>query len=100
MWSSSALLAVWLAGCCSAPCYAPRSARPNANLVLGPSAEIARGAEGFGRRTLVPEAIIGYRVDSYSTSTTILFDDQSFYDKMGGGVFHGAVSERSETWLR
>ncbi|MBK8915140.1 MAG: hypothetical protein IPM64_11175 [Phycisphaerales bacterium] len=48
----------------------------------------------------MPEAIIGYRVDSYSTSTTILFDDQSFYDKMGGGVFHGAVSERSETWLR
>lgn len=96
----SAVLAVWLSGCCSAPCYSPRTSRTHANLVLGPSPEVARSAERFGPRTLVPDAIIGYRVDSYSTSTTILFDDQSFYDRMGGGVFHGAVSERSETWLR
>lgn len=71
-----------------------------ANLALGACREDALLSEQFRARALAPEAIIGYRVDDYRTSISIIYDDQSFYDRLGGGLYHTGISFSEETYLR
>lgn len=74
--------------------------RPVGNLALGRTRDISLDSEQIRDRQLAPEAVIGYRLESVSSSTTIYYDDQSFHDRFGGGLYHSGISFREETWIR
>lgn len=104
------LLPVWtLASCASRherDCeYEPHVVHANerarcANLVLGPTREDALLAEVFAGRSNWPSFSRGYLLDSTTYVTQFQFDDQSFYDRLGGGFVDSTESMRSEVWVR
>lgn len=74
--------------------------RPPGNLALGPAPAVNVLAEQFAGRAAAPGAYIGYRLGEMSYSTVFTYDDQSFYDRLGGAYFQEADSFRLQSWLR
>ncbi len=105
-------IAVWvviLCGCASRQPFAiipgpgagaSGGSDPPANLALGPSAELGRIAELFVYRSSWPSVPIGYRFDDRSYHTEITYDDQAFYERLGGGYFRAAETIRSGVLVR
>jgi hypothetical protein len=71
-----------------------------ANLALGPSAEHSYIAEFFAYRSSWPSASVGYRFDDTSYHTEIIYDDQAFYERLGGGYFRAAETIRTGVLVR
>jgi hypothetical protein len=78
----------------------PGRRAPTPNLVLGPSAEHVRIAESFAYRSTWPSVPVGYRVDDVSYGTEVIYDDQAFYDRIGGGYFRMSETVRTSALLR
>ncbi|MBL8877837.1 MAG: hypothetical protein JNG88_01855 [Phycisphaerales bacterium] len=78
-----------------------RAERPRcANLALGPTREDAVFAEAFAGRLNWPSYDRGYLLDSTTYVTQFQYDDQSFYDRLGGGFMDSTESVRNEIWVR
>ena len=71
-----------------------------ANLALGPSAEHGRIAEMFAYRSSWPAVPIGYRFDDRSYHTEVIYDDQAFYERLGGGYFRATETIRTGVLVR
>ncbi len=103
-----AICSVLLSGCAArdegtllfAPEARPAQTAPAPNLVLGPTAEHARLAEEFAYRANWPSVDLGYRVDDTSYATEVMFDDQVYYDRLGGSFLYGTQSVRTSVLLR
>lgn len=67
---------------------------PAPNLVLSPWREDLRAAEAFASRSDWPSSSIGYEYETFEESTLFSYDDQSFHDRLGGGLYHSATSVR------
>jgi len=78
---------------------APAVSTP-ANLALGPTAEHGRIAEYFTQRSTWPSVPVGYRLDDAAYHVEVIYDDQSFYDRLGGGYFRMSETARTSTMLR
>jgi hypothetical protein len=76
-----------------------RSRAPG-NLALGPGPEVNLLAEQFAGRLAAPGAYVGYRLGEMAFSSVFTYDDQSFYDRLGGAYFQEADSFRLQSWLR
>jgi len=77
------------------------SARPQpANLLLSDSPYVAMLGERFAGRDDWPTTVFGYVVEDVSTFTEFSYDDQSFFDRFGGGLQHEALSVRSGVVVR
>lgn len=70
------------------------------NLALGSAAEHNLIGEALTARTAWPAVEGGYRFDDVSYFSQVIFDDQAFYDRLGGGFFQGNQSVRSSVLLR
>jgi hypothetical protein len=84
-----ALLLVVLGGCAGRPvkpavCPPPEIYRPGANLALGPSPQYVRVASGLTGRREWPAVSVGYVLDDITFLSDVQFDDQYFYDRLGG----------------
>ena len=80
--------------------YAPSVVACGPNLVLGPKAEDAWLAEAFAGRSSWPSAERGYLLDSTTYITQFRYDDQSFFDRLGGGFIDSTEKFRDEVWVR
>ena len=107
-WIAIALLSA-LGGCASKPPHAAvvihdpavvERDRPPGNLALGPAPAVAALAEQMAGRTPAPGAYVGYALGEMAFSSVFTYDDQSFYDRLGGAYFHEADSFRMQGWLR
>lgn len=94
---------------CVLGCNSPRShyavlysgpQRPAGNLALGPNAWDNRFAETQASRSTWPSINHGYRFNEITSYSQTIFDDQSFYDRLGGGYFQGGQSVRSGVMVR
>lgn len=102
------LLLLTLASCASDRArrseYAPSVVKGDAarvpNLVLGPAAEDAWIAEAFAGRSRWPSVDRGYLLDSTTYITQFRYDDQSFFDRLGGGFIDSTETIRDEVWVR
>ncbi len=70
------------------------------NLALGESARQLAIADEFTYRSTWPSTRFGYRFNDESHTTQIRYDDQSFYDRFGGGYTQITESVRSGVLLR
>jgi hypothetical protein len=70
------------------------------NLALGPSAEHGRLAELFNARLARPSVAVGYRLGDVSYYSELIYDDQTFYDRYGGGFYREAETFRTGVRLR
>lgn len=70
------------------------------NLALGPSAETNLLAEELTVRSSWPSLPTGYVLDDVTEATEVMFDDQSFYDRLGGSFFRAGQSVRTRVFLR
>ena len=94
-----AALCALLAGCAGPGKYAVLHA-PAANLALGPTAEHVRLGEAFAYRSAWPSVDAGYRFEDTSFFSQVIFDDQSFYDRLGGGLYHETQTVRTGIMVR
>ncbi|MFO0837770.1 MAG: hypothetical protein U1D55_04530 [Phycisphaerae bacterium] len=92
-------------------CAAPRQAvlrddpldyesPPAPNLVLGGGPRLLRIADDLTERSNWPSVPIGYRFNEESYSTHISYDDQSYYDRFGGGFNYVTQSVRTGVLVR
>lgn len=104
-----AILTLLLAGCAapnrgvvihSSPPGAVEELSTAPNLVLGPSAEHARLAQLFTQRSSWPAVDAGYRLEEISVYNEVIYDDQTFYDRYGGGYYREAETYRTGVLLR
>ncbi|MCH8804478.1 MAG: hypothetical protein IH986_00120 [Planctomycetes bacterium] len=70
------------------------------NLALGPTADHARLAEVFATRSSWPSVETGYRLGEVSNFFEVIFDEESFHDRLGGGFYRGRESFRSGVLIR
>jgi len=84
-----------------APCVEDEFARrPIANLALGPRGGLPVEAEWFAQRSDWPSVPSGYVFDQVESFTQFLFDDQSFFDRLGGSFFAQSESVRTGVVVR
>lgn len=83
----------------AATVIAPRT-KPAPYLVLGPKADDVFIAEALAGRSHWPSYDRGYLLDSTTYITQFRYDDQSFYDQLGGGFIDSTETIRDETWIR
>ncbi len=104
-----AVVTLLLAGCATRPPlavihrHAPNPAarlRGTPNLALGPSAEHLYIAQDFTYRLPPLSAPLGYRVDEISHFAITSFDDQSFFDALGGSYYRTGSEYRTGVLLR
>ncbi len=105
----ASLITVLLAGCVAPPPVAVLHRRDPArdiagrtapNLLLGSSAEHFYIAQTFDYRSDWPSVSIGYRFDEYSTYSEVIYDDQFFYDSLGGSYYRVGQDYRTRTIVR
>lgn len=101
------VLLLGLGGCAAQPAghvvwYQPEGGRraTGANLVFGPPPHYADYAALFAGRARWPVADAGYRLGEASYYADITVDDQSFYDRRGGGHYQSATTYRTGLFLR
>ena len=104
-----AVLTLLLAGCASRPPlavihrHAPNPAarlRGTPNLALGPTPEHLYIAQDFNYRRPPLSAPLGYRVNEISHFAITSFDDQYFYDTLGGSFYRSGSEYRTGVLLR
>lgn len=100
------MLASSLLGCATTPHAAivdagggceERARTPN--LVFGRVPEDAWLATEIERGER-PAAAIGYRFGQPSFSDETIYDDQLFFDRLGGSYYRSSASQRTDVWLR
>ncbi len=105
----ASLIAVLLAGCSAPPPVAVLHRRDPArdiagrrtpNLLFGPSAEHFYIAQTFDYRSDWPSVSNGYHFDEYSTYNEVTYDDQFFYDSLGGSYYRSGEEYRTRTIVR
>lgn len=69
------------------------------NLVFGRTPQDAWLATQIERGER-PAAAIGYRFGQPSFSDETIYDDQLFFDRLGGSYYRSSVSQRTDVWLR
>jgi hypothetical protein len=69
------------------------------NLALGPSAEHAWLASQLTGRSEWPAVEVGQRFDDVTFYSTVIYDEQSYYDRFGS-LFRESQSFRSGVWRR
>ena len=74
--------------------------RHTPNLLLGPSAEHFYIAQTFDYRSDWPSVSNGYHFDEYSTYDEVIYDDQFFYDSLGGFYFRAGEEHRRGSHVR
>jgi hypothetical protein len=103
------LISILLVGCAAPPSPAVLYRRDPArdiahrrtpNLLLGPSAEHFYIAQTFDYRSDWPSVSNGYHFDEYSTYDEVIYDDQFFYDSLGGFYFRAGEERRSGSHVR
>lgn len=94
-------------GCGSDCCQEPKEPGKGAalrarvpNLALAPVAEDNAFVEAFAYRSEWPAVAMGYRFDDVALLVDDSFDDQSFYDRLGGSHYRSVVSSRSALFVR
>lgn len=87
-----AILLLSCAGCAAprATVYIGDGRRPPTNLALDRDPRLTQLAEEFSSRSDWPAVDFGYVVDQFEATTVFSYDDQSFYDRLGG-AFHRAA---------
>ena len=70
------------------------------NLALGPTADHARIAAFMATRSDWPSVETGYRLGEVSEFSEVIFDEESFYDRLGGGFYRGRQSFRRGVLFR
>ena len=70
------------------------------NLLLGRFADDARSAQWLAGRADWPAIDAGYRVEDVSTTTEVSVNDESFYDRMGGGFYRTTFTTRTGAVVR
>ena len=105
----ASLITVLLAGCVAPPPVAVMHRRDPArdiagrrtpNLLLGPSAEHFYIAQTFDYRSDWPSVSNGYHFDESSTFNEVIYDDQFFYDSLGGYYYRVGEEYRTRTIVR
>lgn len=79
---------------------APALAYRTPNLLLGGSAETLEIAQDFAYRSDWPSTPFGYFFDDLSSFTEVVYDDQAFYDRLGGSFYHHGEQIRTGALLR
>lgn len=69
------------------------------NLALGPSGEHAWLATRIAPRSDWPAVRTGYRIDEVTFYNTIIYDEESYYDRYGS-MHHGTETIQTGVWLR
>lgn len=70
------------------------------DLLLSRTADLSRAAQAFAGRSSWPSVEHGYRFDDVQTYTEVIFDDQSFFDREGGGHQYITESVRTGVFVR
>ena len=104
------LISLFLVGCASSPpspavLYRRDPARDiahrrTANLLLGPTAEHFYIAQTFDYRSDWPSVSNGYHFDQISTYEEVIYDDQFYYDSLGGVYYRAGEEYRSGSRIR
>lgn len=92
------LTIVGLAGCASRPAATVMVGGPN--LLLGPDRETNLLARELAFRSDWPSVNAGYIFDDTSSFTTYSVDDQTFFDRQGGGYYGASESIRTGVLVR
>lgn len=73
--------------------------RPS-NLLVGRRADDTRASQWLAGRTDWPALDFGYRLNDVLTTTDVSVNDESFFDRLGGGYYRTTYSTHTRTVVR
>lgn len=98
------IAALFLGGCASQPratvLVAGASYGSAPNVLLGPNGDQILLGESLAGRSAWPAIHDGFVLDDTEYFSYEIYDDQSFFDRFGGGFYHQANSTRSGVRIR
>ncbi|RMF83543.1 MAG: hypothetical protein D6744_04465 [Planctomycetota bacterium] len=74
--------------------------RRPANLLVGPRADDTRASQRLAGRSDWPAMDFGYRLDDVLATTDVTVNDESFFDRLGGGYYRTTYSTHTRTIVR
>lgn len=94
-------LGLTLAACgCAVPRAGLFVGRPRSDALLDRDPVVALFAQDLAHRVAWPAVENGYEVNNVEYFSDVTFDEEGFYDELGGGFLRSRFSERSGAIIR